>query len=411
MDILRFITAGNVDDGKSTLIGRLLYETGAILDDQLEAIEKASRRTHTNEIDLAIITDGLKAEREQGITIDVAYKYFRTRVRKFIVADTPGHLEYTRNMITGASNTDLAIILIDATKGVTEQTVRHSYLVSLLNITHIVVCVNKMDAVGYQEEAYQTIKDDYYERLSSVLNNDVSFIPVSALKGENITKESDEMPWYTGVPLLDFLEKIEIKRPDSYRTRIPVQLVLRDAITPEGYRSYAAKVYGGAVHVGSEVKIYPSGSISRIKVLSGAEKKLENAVDGQSIVLETTDDVDISRGSLIVPIEDKVLFSKTVKAKICWMDQQPSSGSKAYVLQLHSYRTQVRLQEIVSVVDLQTLTDKPTDVLSKNDIGSVVLRSSADLAYDRFKDSRITGSAILIDPQTNSTVAMLLFDV
>lgn len=410
MNILRFITAGNVDDGKSTLIGRLLYETDSLFDDQIEHIEKVGRRDGSREIDLSIVTDGLKSEREQGITIDVAYKYFSTDKRKFIVADAPGHLEYTRNMITGASNTDLAVILVDATKGITEQTIRHTYLISLLHISHIVVCVNKMDAVDYEEGIFEKIQEEYMARLSTILTADeIQFIPISALKGDNVVSPTENMDWYYGPTFLHLLESLEPRTSKPQKLRLPIQLVLRDALMAEGNRSYAGRVYGDGLSVSTTVKVLPSGSTTRIKVLSAGEKNVDRVTDGQSIVFETTEDVDISRGSLLIPADDPISTGRELQATVCWMDNAPAVPSKIYLLQIHTSRTHVKLSTISSVVDLHTLDEKESDTLKKNDIGKVVLRSSTEIAYDNFSESKITGSAILIDPQSNSTAAMVLF--
>lgn len=410
MSILRFITAGNVDDGKSTLIGRLLYETNAILDDQLEAIKRVGGKNGSGRIDLSIVTDGLKAEREQGITIDVAYKYFRTDRRKFIVADTPGHLEYTRNMITGASNTDLALILIDATKGVTEQTIRHSYLVSLLNIENILVCVNKMDAIKYDQREFEKIRQEYLKRLATILQDEVYFLPVSALEGDNVAEESPNMPWYQGKSLLNFLETIETKSVKQKKSRLPVQLVIKEGITKGGYRSYAGRLYGGSLSVGENVKVMPSGSSTHIKAISIGKRSVNMATNGQSIVFETTEDVDISRGSLLIPAEDNVKSQKEILVNICWMDSEPLSLQKVYLLQMHSQRLHVRTKEIINVIDLSTLKELKVQALYKNDIGKVRLHASAPIQYDSFDESRVTGRGILIDPQTNNTAAVMLFD-
>lgn len=410
MSILRFITAGNVDDGKSTLIGRLLYETNAILDDQLEAIKRVGGKNGSGRIDLSIVTDGLKAEREQGITIDVAYKYFRTDRRKFIVADTPGHLEYTRNMITGASNADLALILIDATKGVTEQTIRHSYLVSLLNIENILVCVNKMDAIKYDQREFEKIRQEYLKRLATILKDEVYFLPVSALEGDNVAEESPNMPWYQGKSLLNFLETIDTKSVKQKKSRLPVQLVIKEGITKGGYRSYAGRLYGGSLSVGENVKVMPSGSSTHIKAISIGKRSVNMATNGQSIVFETTEDVDISRGSLLIPAEDNVKSQKEILVNICWMDSEPLSLQKVYLLQMHSQRLHVRTKEIINVIDLSTLKELKVQTLYKNDIGKVRLHASAPIQYDSFDESRVTGSGILIDPQTNNTAAVMLFD-
>lgn len=312
-------------------------------------------------------------------------------------------------MITGASNTDLAVILVDATKGITEQTIRHTYLVSLLNIGHIVVCVNKMDAVGYEQGVFEKIQEEYTARLSSILTGEVHFIPVSALKGDNVVNAQDNLDWYFGPTFLELLETIEPSAAKPQKLRLPVQLVLREALTPEGNRSYAGRVYGDGLSVSTTVKVLPSGSITRIKVLSSGERNLTHASDGQSIVFETTEDVDISRGSLLIPVADEISSGRELQATVCWMDNTAAVPSKVYLLQIHTSRTQVKLSAIRSVVDLHTLEEKEVASLQKNDIGKVVLRSAATISYDSFAESKVTGSAILIDPQSNSTAAMVLF--
>src|SRR5690606_31380926 len=371
MDLLKFITAGSVDDGKSTLIGRLLYDTDSILDDQLEAIQRANRKNDDGTLDLAILTDGLKAEREQGITIDVAYKYFHTDKRKFIIADTPGHIQYTRNMVTGASNADLAIILIDARKGVVEQTRRHSFLVSLLAIPNILVCINKMDMVDYDKAVFDKIKADY-ERLTENMNGtQVDFIPVSALKGDNITAWSSNTPWYDGKPLLEFLETVEVSRQqDASLARFPVQWVIRPqtAELPD-YRGYAGRVVSGTFAVGDAVVALPSGMKSYIKSIELASEPMSSAESGASVVIHLTDDIDISRGDMLVKADEQPVASQQFESDICWMDTRPLDVSQTYLLQQHGKTTKVKIQDIVYRVDIETLEKAPTDSFGLNDIG------------------------------------------
>lgn len=411
MDILKFITAGNVDDGKSTLIGRLLYDTGSILDDQLDAIQRANRKNDDGTIDLAILTDGLKAEREQGITIDVAYKYFQTSKRKFIIADTPGHLEYTRNMVTGASDAQLAIILIDARKGVTEQTIRHSFLVSLLKLTNIVVCVNKMDMVDYDYSVYlQIIKD--YTALSERLKLDkVEFIPISALKGDNVAGYSDNMIWYTGSPLLDFLESVPVSPLRSSKSRMFVQYVIRpqtDAM--HDYRGYAGRVSGGRFQVGDEVVILPSGQRTIISHIEFNEEDLKAAEHGASVIFRFTDDLDISRGDLIVPSKDIPNISRELNADLCWLSRDPLDLSKTYILQTASRTSQVKIREILHKVNIRTMDQIAGDAFGLNDIGKVRLKTANEWAYDPYVDNKTTGGGILIDRFTNLTVGAIMIE-
>ena len=325
MDLLKFITAGSVDDGKSTLIGRLLYDTNSVLDDQLEAIQQANRKNNDGTLDLAILTDGLKAEREQGITIDVAYKYFQTEKRKFIIADAPGHIQYTRNMVTGASNSDLAIILIDARKGVIEQTRRHSFIVSLLGIPNVLVCVNKMDMVDYDQAVFDKIKSDYERLVQNLHINQVDYVPVSALKGDNIASSSANTAWYSGKSLLDFLETVEVGHTtDHKQARFPVQWVIRpqSAEFPD-YRGYAGRVVGGTFSVGDRIVALPSEMKSTISRIELASNDLETAEDGSSVIIHLADDIDISRGDMLVKEGEQPSVSKQFEAEICWMDTKP----------------------------------------------------------------------------------------
>src|SRR5690606_6642295 len=386
MDLLKFITAGSVDDGKSTLIGRLLYDTDSILDDQLEAIQRANRKNDDGTLDLAILTDGLKAEREQGITIDVAYKYFHTEKRKFIIADTPGHIQYTRNMVTGASNADLAIILIDARKGVVEQTRRHSFLVSLLAIPNILVCINKMDMVDYDKAVFDKIQADY-ERLTKNMNStQVDYIPVSALKGDNIATWSSNTPWYEGKPLLDFLETVEVnQQPEAQQARFPVQWIIRPqtAELPD-YRGYAGRIVGGSFNVGDQVVVLPSGFTSTVAGIELASERLTTAENGASVIIHLADDIDISRGDMLVKADEQPVLSQNFESDICWMDTRPLDINQTYLLQQHGKTTKVKIQDIVYRVDIETLKKSTSDSFGLNDIGKIQFKSAEPLAFDSY---------------------------
>ncbi|MBK1440389.1 GTP-binding protein [Parapedobacter sp. ISTM3] len=410
MDILKFFTAGSVDDGKSTLIGRLLYDTNSVLDDQLEAIRRANRKNNDGTLDLAILTDGLKAEREQGITIDVAYKYFQTEERKFIIADTPGHIQYTRNMVTGASNADLAIILIDARKGVVEQTRRHSFIVSLLAIPNVLVCVNKMDMVDYDHSVFDKVKDDY-ERLTESLNiRQVDYIPVSALKGDNIVNRSANMPWFTGSPLLRFLETIPISQAvETAKARFPVQWVIRPQTDElHDYRGYAGRVIGGSFRVGDPVVAMPSGFGSVIKRIELASDDLNVAENGASVVIHLTDDIDISRGDILVKQGEQPAVSRQFEAEICWMDAKSLDPSQIYLLQHHGKTTKVKVQDVIYRIDMQTLEKSSGSEFGLNDIGKIQFKSADPLAMDPYTANKANGGAILIDSRNNLTVAALM---
>ena len=410
MDILKFITAGSVDDGKSTLIGRLLYDTNSVLDDQLEAIQRANRKNNDGTLDLAILTDGLKAEREQGITIDVAYKYFQTAARKFIIADAPGHIQYTRNMVTGASNADLAIILVDARKGVVEQTRRHSFIVSLLALPHVLVCVNKMDMVDYDEAVFNKVKADY-EKLTENLNiRHVDYIPVSALKGDNIVSSSANMPWYDGNPLLEFLETVEVHPAASTsQARFPVQWVIRPQTDElHDYRGYAGRVIGGSFQVGDRVRVLPSGFSTSINRIEFSSKDLQLAENGASVVIHLADDIDVSRGDIIVKQDEEPDASQEFEANICWMDTKPLDTNQIYLLQHHSKVTKVKVRDILYRVNMQTLEKSASDTFGLNDIGRIQFKSADPLAVDPYVDNKANGGAILIDARNNLTVAALM---
>lgn len=408
MNLLRFITAGSVDDGKSTLIGRLLYDSNAIFEDQLQAMRRASRFSDTDTPDLAILTDGLKAEREQGITIDVAYKYFSTPRRKFIIADAPGHVQYTRNMVTGASNCDLAIILVDARNGVVEQTRRHTYLTSLLGIRHLVVAVNKMDMIGYDEEAFYRIAA-VFKQFSNQLNfKTIHFIPVSALHGENIVQGSVHFSWYQGPALLQYLE--EINTEDDHfadAARLPVQWVIRPQSDDlHDYRGYAGRLTSGTLRVGDAVGVYPGGQTSRIERIEMYGKDLAEAEALDSIVLHLQDDIDVSRGDIIAPLSAAPVIGQELKARICWMDDEKHliPGGK-YLLQHHGKKVRCVVRDLVDKIQIDTLQFVDAQDVKLNDIATVGIKTASPLAVDLYADNRSNGAFILIDEMTCRTVA------
>lgn len=411
MNILKFITAGSVDDGKSTLIGRLLYDTNSILDDQLEAIKKANRKNNDGTVDLAILTDGLKAEREQGITIDVAYKYFQTEKRKFIIADAPGHIQYTRNMVTGASNSELIIILIDARKGVIEQTKRHSFLSKLLSLKKVLVCVNKMDMVGFDPFVYEKIKADYLALAERLGLENVDFIPVSALKGDNIVHRSGNMPWYEGVSLLDYLETVNIEDNQLQPWRFPVQWVVRPQTEDlHDYRGYAGRVLGDGLKVGEEVVILPSGVRSVVKSLELAEQQLDGAQNGQSLIVHLTDDIDISRGNILVSANHPALSERNFEANICWFDNKSLDTNQVYLLQNHSTLTKVKITEILYKFDVNTHEKQYNEDIRLNDIGKIGMKAAEEVIFDLHRDFPENSQAILIDPRTNLTVGAVMIE-
>jgi sulfate adenylyltransferase subunit 1 len=411
MNILKFFTAGSVDDGKSTLIGRLLYDTDSILADQLEALQNANRKNDDGTIDLAILTDGLRAEREQGITIDVAYKYFQTAKRKFIIADTPGHIQYTRNMVTGASTANLAIILIDARNGVVEQTIRHSYLVALLGIKHIVVCVNKMDMVAYSETVFNAIIEKYKTLAQQLDLQDVTYIPVSALKGDNIVQPSEQMDWYEGESLLHFLEQVDTDTQDqTAQTRMPVQWVIRPQTEPlHDYRGYAGRILSGTFKLNDQVTLLPSGHTSTISKIEFFDKELQEALAGQSVTIHLKGNIDISRGDTLVNSSVLPNESRLIEADLCWMDARALDTSLTYLIQHNSKTTRCKIDEVIYKVDINTLEKHGATDFKLNDIGRVVLKTADALAFDLYKENRANGSAILIDSRTNLTVGALMF--
>lgn len=407
MDILRFITAGSVDDGKSTLIGRLLYDSKNILIDQLEQLEKQSKNKDSGEIDLAYLTDGLRAEREQGITIDVAYRYFSTPKRKFIIADAPGHVQYTRNMITGASNSNLIVILIDARQGVVEQTRRHSIIASLLNIPHVVVAINKMDLVDYSHDVFNNIVIDYSEVVKSLGLHDVQFIPVSALNGDNIVNKSENMDWYEGKSLLDFLESVEIQQDINLTdARFPVQYVIRPQTEElHDYRGYAGKIISGIYKKGDKIKVLPSHLSGTIKSIEIGGKEVKEAFAPQSVVIQLEEDLDISRGDLIVNENNLPGIHNELQMLLCWMDAKPLVAGNKYYLQVNSLVVKSIVREIEYKVNVNTLEKEfgPAQV-GLNDIVKVKLKTASEIPYDPFKTLQQNGGAILIDETSNVTV-------
>ena len=411
MDILRFITAGSVDDGKSTLIGRLLYDSKSIMIDQLEAIEKQTKNKEAGEIDLALLTDGLRAEREQGITIDVAYKYFSTPKRKFIIADAPGHIQYTRNMITGASNTDLIIILVDARHGVVEQTRRHSIIASLLKIPHVVVAINKMDMVNYSQDVYNNIVIDYSAFAIELGLKNVTYIPISALTGDNIVDISPITTWYEGPSLLSFLENVEVQDDLNYtEQRFPVQYVIRPQTDDlHDYRGYAGRIISGVYKKGDKVAVLPSGLTSKISRIEKDGIEVDDAFAPQSIIIHLEDDIDISRGDVIVSEDNNAKMEQEIEVLLCWMDSKPLRAGSRYLLQLNTRTVKSIIKEIQYKLDVNTL-DKvyETDQAVLNDVVRVTIRTASPLVFDSYEDLRNGGGAILIDETSNVTVGAAL---
>ena len=413
MDILRFLTAGSVDDGKSTLIGRLLYDSKSILIDQLEAIEKQTKNREEGEIDLALLTDGLRAEREQGITIDVAYKYFSTPKRKFIIADAPGHIQYTRNMVTGASNADLAIILVDARNGVAEQTRRHSIIASLLRIPHIVVAINKMDLVGFDQDVYNNIVIDYAAMAKSLGLPPVSYIPISALNGDNIVDKSNSMPWYTGASLLDILETTELQQDINLTdARFPVQYVIRPQ-TPDlhDYRGYAGKIISGIYKKGDAVTVLPAGTTTTIRAIEVGGDKVDTAFAPQSAILHLADDIDVSRGDVIVHSDNLPMVTSELEVLLCWMDNKPLIAGNKYFLQVNSRVVRTSIREITYKLNVNTLEKEPApDKAGLNDIVKVSLKTASPLTFDAYEKLRVNGGAILIDETSCVTVGACMIE-
>ena len=414
MDLLRFFTAGNVDDGKSTLIGRLLLDSDSISTDIIETVTKQSKSSGDDTgIDLALLTDGLRAEREQGITIDVAYKYFSTAKRKFIIADTPGHAQYTRNMFTGASNADLAIILVDARNGITDQTKRHSIISSILDVPHVLVCVNKMDLVDYSQEVFDKIQKDYIDFSKPLNLNKISFLPASALVGDNVVKNSDKMNWYKGDSLMEFLENVQIEEDSrKQEARFQVQYVIRPQTNElHDYRGYAGSVLSGSFKVGDKVKIYPSEMTSTISRIERNQKDVEAAEINEPIVIHLEDDIDISRGSSIVLANSTIETEKELSATICWMDNKAYQKGNKLILQQNSFRAKAVIKEIENNIDIHTYELSENDgAMNLNDFCKVNIKTAETIGFDSYKKNRKTGAFILINENTNSTVAAGVID-
>jgi sulfate adenylyltransferase large subunit len=405
-ELLRIATAGSVDDGKSTLIGRLLYDSKQILSDQLEHVVETSERRGDGHLNLALLTDGLRAEREQGITIDVAYRYFQTPRRKFIIADTPGHEQYTRNMVTGASTADLSVVLVDARKGVSEQTRRHLYINSLLRIPHLVVCVNKMDLVDYDEAVFEAIVGELTDWAALLEIADITFVPISALHGDNVVERSEAMSWYGGSALLYHLEHVVIA-PDRNLAdvRFPVQWVIRPmSDSHHDYRGYAGQVAGGVLRPGDEVIVLPGGGRTRIAAIDTFDGEVDAAFPTMSVTVRLSDDLDVSRGDMIVQAEDPPATARRLEAMVCWMGEQPLRPGGRYAIKHTSRTARAVVEELEHRVDVNTLRSAPADELGLNEIGRVRLRTSSPLLLDRYSRNRTTGSFILIDEATNDTV-------
>jgi len=404
--ILRFTTAGSVDDGKSTLIGRLLYDSKSIFEDQLDAIALASKRRGESHINLSLLTDGLRAEREQGITIDVAYRYFTTPKRKFIIADTPGHFQYTRNMVTGASTAHLALILVDARNGIAEQTIRHTFIASLLGIRHILVCINKMDLVGYEEGVYLKILSSFQKLTGRLGLEDIRFVPISALHGDNIVDRSSKMPWYEGETVLETLETIPVSYFESGAARFPVQYVIRpDQQKFPDYRGYAGRVSGGKIFKNQDIIVLPSGLKASVTSIHKGELQVNSASPGSSVAITLDRDIDIGRGNLIVPEDHLPRSSNSIEAMMCWFDGTPMATGGKYILMHATGTHKCRLEEVLSLTDINTLEEKPGRPMQMNDIGKVRIKTAQPLFFDSYGENRVTGSFILADENSNATVA------
>lgn len=407
MELLRFSTAGSVDDGKSTLIGRMLYDSKSIFEDQYEAIEASSKKKGEENVNLALLTDGLRSEREQGITIDVAYRYFATPKRKFIIADTPGHIQYTRNMVTGASTSNLSIILIDARKGIIEQTYRHTFIASLLGIPHVVFCINKMDLVEYSEDVFQSIKKETEAFVSKLGIKDINFIPISALKGDNVVNKSTNMDWYQGGTLLYLLENIHIGSDHNHvDCRFPVQYVIRpQSDEHHDYRGYAGRVAGGVFKPGDKVVALPSGFSSTIKSIDTMTGPIEEAFAPMSVTLTLEDEIDISRGDMIVRENNRPNVTQDIDIMVCWLNERPIQLRGKYAIKHTSNDVRCIVKDIKYKVDINTLHRLEDDKnIRMNDIGRITLRTTQPLFVDSYKKNRATGSLIMIDEATNETV-------
>jgi bifunctional enzyme CysN/CysC len=407
MELLRFATAGSVDDGKSTLIGRLLYDTKSIFEDQLEAVERTSRDRGDEHVNLALLTDGLRAEREQGITIDVAYRYFATPKRSFIIADTPGHIQYTRNMVTGASTASLALVLIDARNGIVEQSRRHAFLASLLRVPHLVLCVNKMDLVDYDEAIFTRIKDEFRSFATKLDVGDLSFVPVSALHGDNVVHRSENMPWYEGSSLLHHLEDVFIASDRNLiDVRFPVQYVIRpqSSAYPD-YRGYAGQVAGGVLKPGDDVIVLPSGMRSTIANIDSVDGPVDEAYPPMSVTIRLTDDIDISRGDMICRPHNQPRATQDVEAMVCWLSDEPLRMRGMYAVKHTTRSARAQVRQVDYRIDVNTLhRDETADSLSLNEIGRITLRTTAPLFVDEYRRNRTTGSFLVIDESSGATV-------
>ncbi|MBW3579556.1 MAG: 50S ribosome-binding GTPase [Actinobacteria bacterium] len=407
MELLRFATAGSVDDGKSTLIGRLLYDSKAIFEDQMEAVERASVQ-RGEETNLALLVDGLRAEREQGITIDVAYRYFATPARSFVIADTPGHVQYTRNMVTGASTADLALILVDARNGIVEQSRRHAFLASLLRVPHLVVCINKMDLVGYDQEVFEAIKAEFRAFAMRMDVTDLSFVPVSALHGDNVVHRSAAMPWYEGSSLIHHLEQVHIASDRNLiDVRFPVQYVIRPRSDEHhDFRGYAGQLAGGVLRPGDEVVVLPSGWSTVVESVETADGPVHEAFAPMSVVVRLADDLDVSRGDLICRPHNRPVVGQDLEAMVCWLDEKHLQPGGRYAIQHTTRSARAVVKELIYRLDVNTLhRDEGAPTLALNEIGRLSLRTTAPVFYDEYRRNRSTGSFILIDEATNATVA------
>ena len=406
VELLRFSTCGSVDDGKSTLIGRLLHDSKSVFEDQLQALERAREQRGEASVNLANLTDGLRAEREQGITIDVAYRYFATPKRRFIVADTPGHIQYTRNMVTGASTASLALVLVDARKGVIEQTRRHSYIASLLGIPHLVLCVNKMDLVGFSEEIYEKIRQEFTIFSTRLRIKHISFIPMSGLLGDNVVERSIRMPWYQGEPLLSFLEDVHIASDWNLQdSRFPVQWVVRPQVSAyRDFRAYAGQIASGVFRVGDRVLVLPSGRSSKIKDILLMDQSMKIAHAPMSVSLLLEDEIDVSRGDLIVPVENLPYIGKEAEAMLCWMHETPMQPGRKYLIKHTTNLTKGVITSLHCRVNVQSLEDEEASVLGLNEIGRVSIRSATPLVYDEYYRNRRLGGFIVVDEVTSATV-------
>ena len=407
MDLLRFTTAGNVDDGKSTLIGRLLFDSKSIFEDQMKAIESVSTKKGEDQVNLALLTDGLRAEREQGITIDVAYRYFATPKRKFIIADTPGHIQYTRNMVTGASTANLAIILVDARNGIVEQTKRHSFIASLLGIPHVIYCINKMDLVNYKEDEFLKLKKELSNFSSKLTSKDVRFIPISALKGDNIVKRSSKMKWYEGSTLLHILENIHIASDyNLIDCRFPVQHVIRPQKKEfHDFRGYAGRISGGIFKKGDEIVVLPSGFHSKIKAIYNFDEQLEEAFVPMSVTMTLEDDLDISRGDMLVRANNQPQATQDIDLMICWLGENPLSEKGKYIVKHTSKEVRGIIKKVLYKVDINTLHRNENDkIISSNDVARISIRVTQPLFIDKYRKNRVTGSLIIIDENTHNTI-------